>query len=202
MWSVLVQSKSALIEVMAWYLTRQIEVNNHDENKLVLCEDSYTAHYKNNALYPSGLLHWHWAIMWLPQCQWSNPWRIWVDISYKAMNNWWYNQNKTRHNPAMCILHGIYCILHGIYCIMEYLTWWWHWTVTAVSGGMDGFLRGTVVDKTGVIVISDGFLRGNMLDKSLIATETLMASYEGICNISKHEIKHFCRWQAFYGGNM
>ena len=165
MWSVLVQSKSTLIQVMAWYLNRQIKVNSHDEDKLLLhylwrfiCITSLRimAYIIKGCFTSTG------TIIWLPQCQWSNPWRIWVDISYKAMNNWWYNQNKTRHNPAMCILHGIYCILHGIYCIMEYLTWWWHCTVTAVSGGMDGFLRGTVVDKTGVTVIFDGFLRGNM----------------------------------------
>ena len=45
--------------------------------------------------YHSGLLHWHWAITWLPQCQWSNH-------EYKLINHfnplWLENTIKTKQS--------------------------------------------------------------------------------------------------------
>ena len=47
------------------------------------------------------------AIIWLPQCQWSNP------VEYRRVTasneSTWYNHNKTKHNKTMYKFYGIYC---------------------------------------------------------------------------------------------
>ena len=40
--------------------------------------------------------------------QW--PWSIWVNVLHESNRNWWYNENKTKHNKIASIFYGIYSI--------------------------------------------------------------------------------------------
>ena len=48
--------------------------------------------------YPSGLLHWHWDYHLIAPVPVKQPWRIWVNVTYKSINDWWYNQIKVHEN--------------------------------------------------------------------------------------------------------
>ena len=85
------------------------------------------------ALLYTHILHGHvngiGAIIWLPHCQWSDPyssrslhwqwgnrmievkwpWRIWVNALLKPIINCLYNPNTTDHNEAVSTFVGIYC---------------------------------------------------------------------------------------------
>ena len=67
-----------------------------------------------------------WGIIWLRQCQWSNLegfddkyyWcvlKLWSNLNQCTPNyvNWWYYQNKTKHNKTMCMHVYIYIYLMG-----------------------------------------------------------------------------------------
>ena len=60
--------------------------------------------------YPSGLLHWYSVIVWLLQCQWSNPADMNKCIT-RTHIQCWYHHNKTQHSQAVCIFYGIYCTM-------------------------------------------------------------------------------------------
>ena len=51
-------------------------------------------------LYPSGLLHWHWGNHTIAPVPVKQPWRIWINGSYKSANEW-RHYHKTKNNNAM-----------------------------------------------------------------------------------------------------
>ena len=53
------------------------------------------------------------AILWLPQCQWSNP-EGYGSISHESTWRWLCNHKKTIHSQMMFIFYGIYCKLKCI----------------------------------------------------------------------------------------
>ena len=57
--------------------------------------------------YSSGLLCWHWAIVRLPQCQWSKP------DGYGKIRQC-ITTTKHSKEKTVCIFPGIYCIIHPI----------------------------------------------------------------------------------------
>ena len=48
------------------------------------------------------------AIIWLPQCKWSNPEEYGLKGSHELTKIWLRNHNKTKQNKTRCIFYGIY----------------------------------------------------------------------------------------------